>query len=285
MKFKKIYIELSDICGLKCDFCPSAKGLRGVMSVENFSVLLPQIYDKAQVFCLHILGDPLWIDNLKDYINLAQKYAMELEITTSGFYLSPKNQALLLQSTNIRQINISLMAFLSQKKVGFEEYFNPILKLCESHFQQKCKSFINLRLWNLNAHFIAPKQNFEIYRLLERYFGTKIDIKLKQNRLQRHILLHQNRLFNWVDLKGKKQNFQGTCHALKEQIGILSDGSLVPCCFDTKADIFLGNVFEKNFNELLNSKRLKAMKKGFEQNKRVEALCQRCEFHLPQNSS
>ncbi|HFW6605013.1 TPA: radical SAM protein, partial [Campylobacter jejuni] len=23
MKFKKIYIELSDICGLKCDFCPS----------------------------------------------------------------------------------------------------------------------------------------------------------------------------------------------------------------------------------------------------------------------
>lgn len=36
MKFKKLYIELSDICGLKCDFCPSKKALRGVMSVEKF---------------------------------------------------------------------------------------------------------------------------------------------------------------------------------------------------------------------------------------------------------
>ncbi|MCW1582151.1 radical SAM protein, partial [Campylobacter jejuni] len=31
-----MYIELSDICGLKCDFCPSRKGIRGVMSEEKF---------------------------------------------------------------------------------------------------------------------------------------------------------------------------------------------------------------------------------------------------------
>lgn len=278
MKFKRIYIELSDICGLKCDFCPSKKGVRGIMSVQNFSLLLPQIRDKAKLFSFHILGDPLWVENLKEYVDLAKENMMKLEITTSGFYLSAKNQALLLESENIRQINISLMAFLSQRKVGLKEYFEPIFELCEQHFSRKCKSFINLRLWNLSSNFTAPSENFEVYEFLEQYFETKIDVKLKQNRLQRHILLHQAKLFKWASLENGFLQNTGTCHALKEQIGILSDGSLVPCCFDTKADIFLGNVFEKDFNELLNSKRLKAMKEGFKQNRRIEALCQRCEF-------
>lgn len=278
MKFKKIYIELSDICGLKCDFCPSKKGVRGVMSVQKFSLLLPQIKDKAKLFSFHILGDPLYLENLKTYVNLAKENAMKLEITTSGFYLNPKNRTLLLENENIRQINISLISFLGQRKVGLKEYFEPIFELCKQHFEQKCKSFINLRLWNLNPNFTAPKKNFEFYKILEQHFQTKIDIKQKQNRLQRHILLHQARLFKWVSLEDDFLQNTGVCYALKEQIGILSDGSLVPCCFDTKADIFLGNVFKQNFNELLNSKRLKVMKEAFTQNKRIEALCQRCEF-------
>ena len=36
MRFEKIYIELSDICGLNCGFCPSVKGVRGAMSAEKF---------------------------------------------------------------------------------------------------------------------------------------------------------------------------------------------------------------------------------------------------------
>lgn len=278
MKFKRIYIELSDICGLKCGFCPSKKGVRGVMSVQKFSLLLPQIKDKAKLFSFHILGDPLYLENLKTYINLAKENNMKLEITTSGFYLSPKNRALLLENENIRQINISLMSFLSQRKVGLKEYFEPIFELCKEHCLQKSKSFINLRLWNLSPNFTAAKENFELYELLEQHFQTKIDIKQRQNRLARHILLHQAKLFKWVSLEDDFLQNTGTCYALKEQIGILSDGSLVPCCFDTKADICLGNVFKQNFNELLNSKRLKAMKEAFAQNKRIEALCQRCEF-------
>ena len=36
----------------------------------------------------------------------------------------------------------------------------------------------------------------------------------------------------------------GTCYALRDHIAILSDGSIVPCCLDTKGDIKLGNIFE-----------------------------------------
>ncbi len=192
--------------------------------------------------------------------------------------LNSKNQALLLGYENIHQINISLMSFLSQSKISLEQYFKPILELCKKHLEQKSLSFINLRLWNLDANFKAPKSNLKIYEFLAKEFEAKIDANLSKNRLQRHILLHQNKLFKWPNLKDEPLYKKGKCHALKEQIGILSDGSLVPCCLDTKADINLGNVFENNFDKLFKSPRIKMMKKAFEEDKRIEKLCQTCEF-------
>lgn len=210
MKFKKIYIELSDICGLKCDFCPSQKGIRGVMSEEKFQNLAYEISNKAELFTFHLLGDPLLLPNLENYLKIAKDEAMKLEITTSGFYLNSKNQALLLGYENIHQINISLMSFLSQSKISLEQYFRPILELCKKHLEQKSLSFINLRLWNLDTNFKAPKSNLKIYEFLAKEFEAKIDTGLSKNPLQRHILLHQNKLFKWPNLKDepllKKEN-------------------------------------------------------------------------------
>lgn len=278
MKFKKIYIELSDICGLKCDFCPSQKGIRGVMSEEKFQNLAHEISANAELFTLHLLGDPLLLSNLENYLKIAKDEAMKLEITTNGFYLNSKNQVLLLKYDNIHQINISLMSFLNQSKISLKQYFKPILELCKEHLKHKKQSFINLRLWNLNSHFKAPKENLQFYTLLAKEFEVEIDINLIKNRLARHILLHQNKLFKWPSLKDKPLYKKGKCHALKEQIGILSDGSLVPCCFDAKGDVNLGNVFESNFKKLLDTPRLKAIQKAFKEDKRIEKLCQTCEF-------
>ncbi|WP_348518421.1 SPASM domain-containing protein [Campylobacter sp. CCS1377] len=279
MKFKKIYVELSDICGLKCNFCPSKKGERGIMGVENFAKLAAQICEKSEIFTFHLLGDPLLLGDLEEYLKIAKNYKMKLEITTSGFYLSPKNRKLLLKYDNICQINISLMAFLSQSKLSLEEYFKPIIDLCNEHLGQKILSFINLRLWNLNENFKAPNENLQIYDFLEQNFQSKINQNLSKNRLARHIILNQNKLFKWPSLKDRAQFLEGKCHALKEQIGILSNGTLVPCCLDTKGDINLGNIFENSFDELLKGARINSIKEAFYHNKRIEELCKRCKFH------
>lgn len=111
MRFEKIYIELSDICGLNCGFCPSVKGVRGVMSVEKFSIIAKKVAEKARIYTFHLLGDPLVLPNLKDFIKLANAHKMSLELTTSGFYMSEKNAQLLLESENIRQKFALSLAF------------------------------------------------------------------------------------------------------------------------------------------------------------------------------
>lgn len=279
MKFEKIYIELSDICGLDCFFCTGAKNVRGMMSVERFKSLLPKLKNRAKIYTFHLLGDPLILKDLSTYISLAKAYEMRLEITTSGFYMSEKNIQILLENENIHQINISLMAFLAQQKTSLNDYFKGISRLLTRHMKSKNESFINLRLWNLNDKFEAPPENGEIYALLEDFFKCKIDKSAAKTRLERKIFLHQARLFKWASLEGKNSRHTGTCHALSKQLGILSDGTLVPCCIDSAGVINLGNLFAQSLDEILQSPRARAMIQGFKQNKLSEALCQKCEFY------
>lgn len=297
MKFEKIYIELSDICGLNCGFCPSVKGVRGAMSVEKFGIIAKKVAGVGRIYTFHLLGDPLVLPNLKDFIELANAHKMPLELTTSGFYMSEKNTQLLLESENIRQINLSLMAFLAQKKLNLNEYFAPILRFLRLHLTQNSQSFVNLRLWNLGANFTPPFENNAIYNLLECEFDTKIQKNAPKNRLENRIILHQSELFCWAGAKaddlGVQKEFanlqgernapkvpcaKGSCHALRKQIGILSDGTVVPCCMDTSGVMGLGNLFTQELSEILASKRAVAMKKGFERGEFTEKLCQQCEF-------
>lgn len=297
MKFEKIYIELSDICGLNCGFCPSVKGVRGAMSVEKFGIIAKKVAGVGRIYTFHLLGDPLVLPNLKDFIKLANAHKMTLELTTSGFYMSEKNAQFLLESENIRQINLSLMAFLAQKKLNLNEYFAPILRFLRLHLAQNSQSFVNLRLWNLGANFTPPPENNAIYSLLEREFNAKIQKNAPKNRLENRIILHQSELFCWagaktddlgvqkefVDLQGEKNApkvpcIKGSCHALRKQIGILSDGTVVPCCMDTSGVMGLGNLFTQELSEILANKRAVAMKKGFERGEFTEKLCQQCEF-------
>ncbi len=114
MRFEKIYIELSDICGLNCGFCPSVKGVRGAMSVEKFGIIAKKVAGVGRIYTFHLLGDPLVLPNLKDFIKFANAHKMPLELTTSGFYMSEKNTQLLLESKNIRQKFALSLAFKSK---------------------------------------------------------------------------------------------------------------------------------------------------------------------------
>ena len=84
---RKIYIEISDICGLKCSFCPAPKGVRGQMDLRIFEKICKEIsqlkkLQKALV-CLHILGDPMHRRDIMDFIDCA---ARELNMKGSDFY-------------------------------------------------------------------------------------------------------------------------------------------------------------------------------------------------------
>ena len=85
--------------------------------------------------------------------------------------------------------------------------------------------------------------------------------------------------FKWPEIKDKSSNITtGYCHALKDHIAILVDGTVVPCCLDNNGDINLGNIYKEPLEDIVNSERALRIIQGFQNRTCVEELCKNCEY-------
>ena len=66
--------------------------------------------------------------------------------------------------------------------------------------------------------------------------------------------------------------------ALKTQIAILVDGTVVPCCLDCNGKIPLGNIYEESFETIINGKNCLDLRKSFQDRKPIATLCQKCSY-------
>ena len=65
---------------------------------------------------------------------------------------------------------------------------------------------------------------------------------------------------------------------LRDQVGVLLDGTVVPCCLDHEGDIPLGNLYRQTMEEILNGPRAREIYDGFSRRRAVEELCRRCGY-------
>ena len=95
--------------------------------------------------------------------------------------------------------------------------------------------------------------------------------------LQRVYLEHGDK-FDWPDLSAEDGGDQVFCYGLRDQIGVLCDGTVVPCCLDHEGDLALGNLLEQDLAEILESPRARAICHGFAQGVAAEELCRKCGY-------
>ena len=273
--FKKIYIEITNICNLKCKFCPETKRNKMFMNVDDFEKIIHKTYKHTNLVCLHVKGEPLLHNKLQDILKILEKYNLKANITTNGTLIKQQLE-ILKNSKSIRQINISLHSF-TQNEMLNKQYLQDIFESVE----QLKDVIISYRLWNLeNIH--ENDINNEIIKSLEQYYDIQ---ELKQQlieneflKIKENVFINQDIEFTWPDIHKEKIIEKGRCLALKEQVAILVDGTVVPCCLDNNGDIPLGNILDESMDEILNKPQSLTIKKNFENGVITCKLCNTCGF-------
>ena len=281
MKFYRIYIELTNICGLRCSFCPSKELPNTTMELAFFEEVVKEAKGFTHEIACHVVGDPLTLRNLDKYLDIIHKHKMKAMLTTSGYFMKKHSFETLFHPA-VKQINVSLNAFnKNDTSISFEQYMKAILALCHEKVKQEKEIFINLRMWNLDEIMSEKKFNSELFRLLEKEFKVVLDLKSldpkekKSIRLENKVLLHFDNYFEWPSLKNKNYG-HGTCQGLSSHIGILANGDVIPCCLDNDAVMKLGNVKEQSLKEIVHAKRATDMREGFNLGHCSEEMCLKC---------
>lgn len=271
-RFRKIYLEISNICNLHCSFCPGTRRSPKRMTPVEFSALLPKLRPYTDFLYFHLMGEPLCHPDLGLFLQLAGDAGFKVILTTNGTLLA-RQQQLLLSSPALHKINISLHAFeANDLKTSFDAY----LRDCFSFGQAaQGKILVCYRLWN---HGGAEVLNSKILESAREHFPNKWIAERKGTRIADGIYLEDGDKFDWPDLSAADGGDHVFCYGLRDQVGVLCDGSVVPCCLDHEGDIPLGNLFADDLDSILRTPRATAIYEGFSRGRAAEELCRRCGY-------
>lgn len=269
----KAYLEITNICNLSCSFCHGTKREPKLISVEEFTLAAKHLRPFADYLYFHLLGEPLLHPELDKFFSIAHSLGFKVNITTNGTLLSKREDVLLL-AESLRKVSISLHCYeVNSIGMTMEEYLEMCFDFCK-----KCadKGIIAvMRLWNKGG---ADSMNSQILSKMHEAFSGEWKELYSGFKLQEYVFLEWGQLFEWPDEDAEDFGSDHSCYGLRDQVGVLCDGTVVPCCLDAEGVINLGNIFENSIEDIISAPRAENLKKSFQTRNITELLCRRCGY-------
>ena len=270
---KRAYAEITNVCNLHCAFCPGTKRQARFMSAADFAVIAAKLRGAVQYLYLHVMGEPLLHPELKAILAAAEKLGFRICVTTNGTLLDRAGETLL-DCAALHKVSVSLHSFEGNDGGDMEPYLESAWRFAEKASEQGV--IVALRLWNEGG---AEERNGEVLEFLRKKTG---DTPWEEKRdgsftLREKVYLEHAEKFDWPDLSAPESGTE-FCLGLRDQIAVLVDGTVVPCCLDHEGDIPLGNLLQEELGDILASPRAKAIYDGFSGRRPSEELCRRCGY-------
>ena len=272
MRFKKVYIEITNTCNLNCSFCIKDNRMKKEMSIDEIETVLKKIDKYTDYIYLHVKGEPLIHNKLDEILSLTSKYNKYVNITTNGVLLKNKIN-ILKKYNNIRQINISL-----HSENNKDNYIDDILDAVD----ELKTIFIVYRFWTLKDNKLDNKMLEYLNKIKEKYnINNELYNEIINGnnlKISNNIYINKDKEFEWPDISNNYYNENGFCYGLKNQIGVLVDGTITICCLDSFGVSNLGNIFNDDIEIIMNSEKVKNIIKGFNNRKVYLDICKHCSY-------
>ncbi len=292
-QYKKFYIEITNRCNLDCSFCPKTGRKLEYMPVERFEKIIDEVKGFGYNFYLHVMGEPTSHPHLEQILKICKENNIRTNITTNGTLLDKVGDIII--ENNVRMVSVSLHSFeantLNKSMIA---YLDSVMNFCYKCFESD--TICELRLWNIDRQSVYDKNqlNGQIIAYLQDKLALDFDLRQAMDstlvetengnqrkfnlRLKGRVFMGMAEHFEWPDINKPQCYNEGFCYGLRNQVAVLVNGDVVPCCLDSEGNIPLGNIFVQPFEEIINGTRARNIYDGFSNRKAVEPLCKTCGY-------
>ena len=276
----KVYIEITNVCNLACPFCPKTGREARFMSADEFRAVVGRIRPLTDYVYLHLMGEPLLHPQLGELLAILREAGLHAALATNGTLIPKRADELL--AAGLYKIGISLHAWEANFGTEMTEAARAHFAACFDFARRSAASgtITALRLWNEDRADRSARNdlNQAIMQMAKEFFPDEWTDTPRGIRLAPLCYLEKEEIFDWPDRDAEASDSRVRCYGLRDQIGILSDGTIVPCCLDHEGDLALGNIFRDDPTEILQSPRACAIRDGFLRGEAAEDLCRRCGY-------
>lgn len=269
----KAYLEITNVCNLNCSFCHGTKRAPRFMSVAEFETAAERLRPFADYLYFHLMGEPLLHPELKRFFAIAEMHGFKVIITTNGTLLKEKSD-ILLSAKALHKLSVSLHSFeANDSGIDFDAYLDDCMRFCDA---ASAKGIICvMRLWNIGGDNAL---NGALLQRMRLFFGTEWEETRSGFKIKDRLFLEWGKHFDWPDIELSVIGGRHGCYGLRDQVGVLCDGTVVPCCLDAEGVINLGNIFRDDIKTILGSEHARDLKAQLQSGNIKEPLCLRCGF-------
>ncbi|MDY6062710.1 MAG: SPASM domain-containing protein [Erysipelotrichaceae bacterium] len=267
---KRLYIEITDHCNLKCPFCISNSN-NNYLSLEAFKHIIKEIKPYCNYVYLHVLGEPTSHPYFDDFLTILDENNINLQLVTNGTLLNKHKR--LLQHPCLRKLSISIHS-VDKLNIG-EQYFKTINNLINKVQNTKCN--LELRFYdyhNLNGG------SLDYLNMLKKQYKLIATTKKDSYKLCDNVYIYIQKLFRWPNINDEIIGETGSCHGGKNMLAILSNGDVSLCCLDAFGHTKIGNIHQESFKEILNNNIYLLHLNNLKQHKLTFELCKKCTYRL-----
>lgn len=307
-RFQTIYIEITNSCNIKCDFCPSNIQTRRriFMETSDCMKIISEIaeYNLSEWITLNVMGEPLLHRDVVELCRYAEGLGISVRLLTNGFLLNEQLNKRLF-AAGLTNLEISFrtpneFAFglrSGPTSLTLEDYKNKIKTLLADKIEYSCRTRVLIKFFNKSAlsdficgnskeHLTNINDNLSVIRELQEFcllrarrLGKDIS-KYKNIKLRRPV---GSRLFYfWLTetspraLLNLSKAVFGGCEAFNRDFGILSNGDVTTCCLDYNGENVVGNVRDQKLVDILANGRARSVRNHFDRFHPPSDLCRRC---------
>lgn len=285
MKFKRIYIEITNRCNLDCPFCGKNTRQKQDLTSLQFQSILDQIEPYGKYLYLHVQGEPLLHPQLNEILTQCDQRNFQVQLVSNGTLLS-QNKDMLLHHSCLRKISFSLHSLPHHPIIDTQGYLQSVVDFSKQ--ASTLGLYVELRLWNrqyIHEDLLAKSTLHYLFKQFHRSVEEMLENQERSVILQDHLFLHFDERFEWPNQNSIEFTTQGTCHGGKDMFAVLVNGDVVPCCLDHQGACTLGNLFVQPLSTILSSSRFTNLVQGFKEQNITEPICQKCTYRLRFNKS
>ncbi len=247
--FSRLYLEITTCCNRACSFCPGTARPAAFVTPETFRTLAAKLRPYGQYLYLHVMGEPLLHPQLPELLEICRALDFRVTLTTNGTLL-PARQPVLLAAPALRKVSVSLHSFEANEAGDFRAYLTGCTDFARA--AMAAGVLTDFRLWNLDGAQTKGlhDRNDEILAHLHAAFSEPWQRNTWGWRLAKGVFVSFGERFDWPDAQAADRGALGRCRALSDQLAVLSDGTVVPCCLDHEGTLALGNLLRQDLPEI-----------------------------------
>jgi len=282
--FRRVFIEITNVCNLACGFCAATSRPPAFMTPEMFEAVASQVRPFAKVVSLHVLGEPFMHPRLPEILRICSRLGLRVNLVTNGTLLDKFGPAVFAEKC-LSQVTFSLHSLAA---LPFGERPQKLRRLAEFAGGKRGPFKIAFRLrgrredaffketlgYLINAFPASrPQEGYE-QAATPGAKSSGAGVKLADN-----VYLNIGALFEWRGGGGGK-NKTG-CLGLRHHFAVLCAGEVVPCCADYDGNLSIGNVNKRPLADILSSPRTAILRDSIAAKTPMPAYCAACGFSAP----